>query len=314
MAKTRSLSIVIPAYNEEESLDELISHLERVCDSNNYTYEIIFINDGSSDGTLEKIRDHHKRNPLIKCIDFRRNFGKSAALAEGFRYAEGDLIITMDADLQDDPDEIVHLIEKIDEGFDLVSGWKKKRNDPLGKTIPSKFFNLVTSRLSGIKLHDFNCGLKAYRKVVVKSIQVYGEMHRYLPVLAYWQGFRIGEIPVTHHARQYGRSKFGARRFFSGFFDLLTVLFITKYKRKPMHIFGMLGLFFFSIGFVILSYLTTIWLMGEGIGGRPLLIFGVLAVIVGIQFIGIGLLGEMITHTSQKKRDYSIREFVGIRD
>jgi glycosyltransferase involved in cell wall biosynthesis len=310
----RSLSIVIPAYNEEESLPELIRQIDSVCKTNQYPYEVIFINDGSTDKTEAVIHDLRKSNEAIKLISFRRNFGKSAALSEGFDRAEGDIIITMDADLQDDPMEIVNLIAKLDEGYDLVSGWKKKRHDPLGKTIPSKLFNYTTSKLAGIKLNDFNCGLKAYRAIVVKSIKVYGEMHRFLPVLAYWQGFRIGEIPVLHHARKYGYSKFGARRFFSGFFDLLTVLFITKYKRKPMHIFGFAGLLFLGSGSLILGYLLTLKIMGEGIGSRPLLQFGVLAVIVGVQFIGIGLLGELLTHTSQTKREYSILDEAGFND
>lgn len=310
----RRLSIVIPAFNEEESLPELVRLIDSVCNENNYDYDIIFINDGSTDKTEAVIHQLREANAAIKLISFRRNFGKSAALAEGFARAKGEIIITMDADLQDDPNEIVNLIAKLDEGHDLVSGWKKKRHDPLGKTLPSKLFNYTTSKLAGIKLNDFNCGLKAYRSEVAKTIKVYGEMHRFLPVLAYWQGFRIGEIPVQHHARKYGYSKFGARRFFSGFFDLLTVLFITKYKRKPMHIFGFAGLASLTVGGLILGYLLTIKFMGEGIGSRPLLPFGILFVIVGVQFIGIGLLGELLTHTSQSKREYSILHEVGFDD
>jgi glycosyltransferase involved in cell wall biosynthesis len=306
------LSLVIPAYNEEESINELVERISKVCDEENYTREIIFINDGSSDKTAEVIEELSQKNGRIKLISFRRNFGKSAALAEGFYVAKGEIVITMDADLQDDPAEIPHLVAKLDEGFDLVSGWKKKRHDPLGKTLPSKFFNKTTSALSGIKLNDFNCGLKAYRKEVTKSVKVYGELHRFVPVLAFWKGFKVTEIPVLHHARKFGVSKFGARRFFSGFFDLLTVLFISKYKKKPMHLFGFLGLFFFFIGFGINGYLSFLWFSGEAIGHRPLLLFGVMTLIVGVQFIGIGLLGEMITNSFQRKNpDYEISKKIG---
>lgn len=312
MSKVPYLSLVIPAFNEEESIKELISKIDSVCLSNSFTYELIFINDGSTDKTAEIIEEHIQENNAIKIISFRRNFGKSAALSVGFKKAQGEIIITMDADLQDDPEEIVALVSKINEGYDLVSGWKKKRNDPIDKTLPSKVFNFITSYFSGIKLHDFNCGLKAYRNVVVKTIKVYGELHRFLPVLAFWQGFKVTEIPVEHHARKYGYSKFGARRFFSGFFDLMTVLFIAKYKKKPMHLFGFIGLLCFMMGFGALSYLSVLWFMGEAIGDRPLLLFGALAIIVGVQFIGVGLLGEMITNTLQgKKQDYSVVNKVG---
>lgn len=312
--KNPYLSIVVPAYNEEESINELIKQVNTVCGKNDFTYELIFIDDGSTDKTLSVIETASETNSNIKAISFRRNFGKSAALSEGFKQSKGEIIITMDADLQDDPEEIVNLVDKINTGYDLISGWKKKRFDPISKTLPSKFFNYVTSKLSGIRLHDFNCGLKAYRRQVTRSFKVYGEMHRFLPVLAYWQGFRVSEIVVQHHARKYGYSKFGARRFFSGFFDLLTVLFITKYKRKPMHIFGFAGLICLIIGGSILSYLTIIWFMGQGIGNRPILLFGVLFSIVGVQFIGIGLLGELITNTRSQNREYSISKTVGIHD
>ena len=311
---TIDLSIVIPAYNEEESIDELIGKIFSVTDQNGFNVEIIFINDGSTDLTQEKIEAFYEKDKRVKLINFRRNFGKSAALSIGFKRATGKIIITMDADLQDDPEEITNLVKKIDEGYDLVSGWKKKRNDPLEKRIPSKVFNAITSKLGGIKMHDFNCGLKAYRSEVTKEIKIYGEMHRFLPVLAYWQGFRIGEIAVKHHARKFGYSKFGARRYFSGFFDLMTVLFITKYKRKPMHIFGFMGLLFAGSGFAALAYLITIWFMGEGIGDRPLLLISGISIIIGIQFIGIGLLGELITNTSERKREYSIRSMIGFKN
>ena len=231
-------------------------------------------------------------------------------MSEGFQLAEGDIIITMDADLQDDPAEIANLLKKIESGDDLVSGWKKNRHDPLQKTIPSKFFNLTTSLLTGIKLHDFNCGIKAYRKDVIKDIPVYGELHRYLPVLAHWQGFKIGEIVVEHHPRKFGKTKFGMGRFFKGFFDLLTVLFITRYRQRPLHLFGFLGLFSLFLGIIISIYLTIAWLQGYGIGQRPLLFLGILLIIVGLQSFSIGLIGEMIANTRDNKKFYKIKEIL----
>ncbi len=289
------LSIVIPLLNEEESVNELYEKIRLVIGKLNLSFEVCFIDDGSTDGSLDRLKELKQKNPQIKIISFRKNYGKSAALSEGFKLASGNIIITMDADLQDDPEEIPNLIHKIEDGYDMVSGWKKKRNDPLSKTIPSKFFNRITSILTGIKIHDFNCGLKAYRQDVVKEIPVYGELHRYLPVLAHWLGYRVGEIVVRHHARKYGKTKYGIRRFFDGFFDLLTVLFLTRYRQKPMHLFGLLGLITFFLGSSILSYLTILWFMGPGIGNRPLLFLGILLVIVGMQSFSIGLIGEMIT-------------------
>ncbi|MEJ2055660.1 MAG: glycosyltransferase family 2 protein, partial [Calditrichaceae bacterium] len=241
---------------------------------------------------------------------FRKNFGKSAALAEGFQRAKGRYVITMDADLQDDPAEIPRLVAELDSGYDLVSGWKKKRNDPISKTAPSKLFNFTTQVLTGIKIHDFNCGLKAYRSEVIKAIPVYGELHRYLPVLAHWQGFQVGEIAVEHHARKYGTTKFGIRRFFSGFFDLLTVLFITRYRQKPMHLFGFLGLISIFLGFIISAYLTILWLDGQGIGHRPLLFLGVLLIIVGVQSFSLGLIGDMLTSMKSQSIKSPVKEEV----
>lgn len=302
------VSIVIPLLNEEESLGELYSIISEVADKNNLSIEICFIDDGSTDKSLDVIKELHQNNKNIKILSFRKNYGKSAALSEGFKLTSGEFIITMDADLQDDPAEIPNLINKLNEGFDMVSGWKKKRNDPLGKTIPSKFFNYTTSLLTGIKIHDFNCGLKAYRREVIKEIPVYGELHRYLPVLAHWRGFRVGEIIVQHHPRKYGVTKFGWRRLFHGFFDLLTVLFITRYRQKPLHLFGSVGLVSITLGLVILIYLSILWLQGYGIGNRPLLILGLLLVIVGMQSFSLGLIGEMITNSSDEEISYSIRE------
>jgi len=302
------LSIVIPLLNEKESLEELTVKIAEQCSSIKKSFEIIYIDDGSTDGSFDLLLELKQRFSEIRIIRFRRNFGKSAALSEGFRKASGEIVITMDADLQDDPSEITRLINKIEENLDLVSGWKKKRHDPLGKTVPSKLFNMVTRLLSGIKIHDFNCGLKAYRKDVIKAIPVYGELHRYLPVLAHWRGFKVGEIEVTHHARQFGKSKFGARRFLSGFFDLLTVLFITRYHQKPLHLFGFFGMSLSFAGFVILAYLSVLWLSGQGIGNRPLLFLGILLVIVGVQSFSLGLIGEMITSTRERSIQYAIRD------
>ncbi len=302
------LSIVIPLFNEEESVRELFYKIQQVLEKLKLTYEICFIDDGSTDGSLRQLKELKNKHRGIKVISFRKNYGKSAALSEGFNLAEGEIIITMDADLQDDPEEIPNLIGKIEAGYDMVSGWKKKRNDPISKTLPSKFFNWTTSILTGIKIHDFNCGLKAYRKDVVKEIPVYGELHRYLPVLAHWLGYRVGEIIVKHHARRYGKTKYGLRRFFDGFFDLLTVLFLTRYRQKPMHLFGLLGLVTFFLGTIILGYLTVLWFIGMGIGNRPLLFLGILLVIVGMQSFSIGLIGEMITNSKDELRIYSVKE------
>jgi glycosyltransferase involved in cell wall biosynthesis len=304
------LSIIIPLYNEEESLSELILKLKNVLANLKMSYEIWFIDDGSTDNSLKRLEEYQKKIKKIKILSFQINYGKSAALYKGFQLAEGDIIITMDADLQDDPSEIPNLIDKIHSGFDLVSGWKKKRYDPLNKRIPSKLFNFFTSLVTGIKIHDFNCGLKAYRKVVIKDIPVYGELHRYIPVLAHWRGYRISEIIVKHHPRMYGITKFGASRFFKGFFDLLTVLFITRYKQRPLHLFGFLGLFTSFMGFIILLYLTILWFQGYGIGNRPLLFMGILLVIVGVQSFSLGLIGEMITHIQSDKPDYVIKKKV----
>jgi len=304
------VSIVIPAYNERESLPELLEKTTRVLEKLKLSYEIIVVDDGSRDGTFDVLKELKQQYPVLRAIQFRRNYGKSAALAEGFRVARGKIVVTMDADLQDDPEEIPNLLKKLEEGYDLVSGWKKKRRDPISKTIPSRLFNYVTARLTGIPLHDFNCGLKAYRSEVIKSIQVYGELHRFLPVLAQWQGFRVGEIPVRHHPRKYGKTKFGFSRFFNGFFDLITVLFLTRYKTTPLHIFGMIGLSAFIVGFFIELYLTILWFMGHSIKNRPLFFLGILLIIVGVQFVVLGLLGEMLSANFAENMEYSIKEVI----
>jgi glycosyltransferase involved in cell wall biosynthesis len=311
------ISVVIPLLNEEESLRELATrlheHLVPLAGSTPDAYEVLFVDDGSTDSSYKVLQELHAENPRLKAVRFRRNYGKSAALAVGFARAEGDYVITMDADLQDDPAELAALVAKLDEGYDLVSGWKKKRYDPWHKTMPSKLFNAVTSRVSGIKLHDFNCGLKAYRRDVVKSVQIYGDMHRYIPALAHWEGFRVTEIPVQHHPRKYGVSKFGAKRLVTGFLDLLTVLFTTKYIKRPLHLFGTVGALIALAGVAIECTLTVEWFLGKTyLSNRPLFLVGVLFIIVGVQLISMGLLGElMVKNFSRGTDQYLIREEVG---
>ena len=302
------LSVIIPLYNEEGSINDLYDQLFVILEKLKITYEIWFIDDGSVDDSLRILKEYQKKDKNIKVISFQNNYGKSAALSKGFQVANGDIIITMDADLQDDPAEIPNLVAKINSGFDLVSGWKKKRFDPLSKRIPSKFFNFITSFITGIKIHDINCGLKAYRKEVIKEIPVYGELHRYIPVLAHWRGYRIGEIVVKHHPRKYGKTKYGVSRFFKGFFDLLAVLFLTRYRQRPLHLFGFLGLLSCFLGFVILLYLTVLWFQGYGIGHRPLFFMGILLVIIGLQSFSLGLIGEMITNIQSDKPSYVLKK------
>ncbi len=305
------ISVVIPLYNEEESIPELALQLEKELQELTHgRYEVIFVDDGSTDGSLDYIKQIHRRNKRFRYISFRRNYGKSAALAVGFESARGKFVATMDADLQDDPAEIKNLAKKMKEGYDLVTGWKQNRKDPMSKTIPSKLFNFVTSLVSGIKLHDFNCGLKLYRKSVTDTLQVYGEMHRYLPALAHWEGFRVAELPVVHHARRYGKSKFGLSRFINGFLDLLTFVFITRFMKRPMHFFGLFGTIFTLIGFAINAYLTVEWFLGNTyLSNRPLANFGIALIIVGVQFFSIGLVGEMIVKQNfEKTKNYSIKE------
>jgi glycosyltransferase involved in cell wall biosynthesis len=306
------ISVVIPTLNEEESLPELCETVIETLQDMQVPFEIIFIDDGSTDRSLNVIEDLQKRHKQVKAISFRKNYGKSEALNEGFHAAEGDIVITMDADLQDDPKEIPRLVEMLNNGYDLVSGWKKKRHDPLKKKIPSKLFNYTTAFLTGIRIHDFNCGLKAYRRDVIKEVPVYGELHRYLPVLAHWRGYRVGEIVVRHHPRKYGVTKFGWRRLFSGFFDLLTVLFLTRYRQRPLHLFGLLGLISFFFGFIISIYLTILWFQGHPIGNRPLLFLGVLLIIVGMQSFSIGLIGEMLANVRDKSHAPSVKKTIGL--
>ncbi len=307
------LSIVIPLYNEEESLPELTQWIERVMNENNFTYEIIFIDDGSTDNSWEVIKKLKEKNPNIRAYRFRRNYGKAAGLHVGFQKAKGDVIITMDADLQDNPEEIPELYRMItEEGYDLVSCWKKKRYDPwISKNLPSKIFNFTARVVSGIKLHDFNCGLKAYKRKVAKSIEVYGDMHRYIPILVKNAGFKkIGEKVVRHQPRKYGKSKYGPSRFIHGFLDMLTIQFLSNFSKRPMHFFGSMGLLSFFIGFVILAYLSyeKLFLNIPRIAERPLFFFGILTVILGTQLFLTGFLGDMISRNSPLRNEYHIDE------
>lgn len=305
----KKVSVLVPLYNEEESLKPLVAEIKSALKNIDINYEIVFVDDGSTDKSLEIIKDFARTDNKIKFISFRKNYGKSAALHLGFKFITGDAVITMDADLQDDPAEISNLLAKLDEGYDLVSGWKKVRHDPFIKKHSSKFFNYMTRLMSGIKIHDFNCGLKGYRKEVVKNVDIYGELHRYVPVLAGWKGFRITEVVVKHHPRKYGKTKFGISRFFKGFVDLLTVIFTTRYIRRPMHLFGFMGATAFFVGFLISAYLSyEWWINGTPLYNRPLLALGALLIIVGVQFFSVGLLGEFMVHNSHDDSEYSIKE------
>ena len=307
--KFRKVSVLVPLLNEEESLSKLTREIVAVFESISTDYEIFFVDDGSTDNSMKVIKDLARANNKVRYISFRKNYGKSAALNVGFRNVTGDVVITMDADLQDDPAEIPSLLQELQKGYDLVSGWKKQRHDPFVKKYSSRFFNYVTKVMSGIKIHDFNCGLKAYRKSVVKSISVHGELHRYIPVLADWKGFKISEVVVKHHPRRYGKTKFGISRFFKGFIDLITVIFTTRYIKRPLHFFGMLGVISFLIGFVIDAYLSILWLLDKiHLSNRPLLFLGTVLIIVGVQFFSLGLIGEMLAHNSKKEDDYGIKE------
>ena len=306
------ISLVIPLLNEDESLPELIEWIDMVMSANQYSYEVILVDDGSTDNSWKTINQLNLKFPAVKGIRFRRNYGKSAGLNVGFDHAQGDVVITMDADLQDSPDEIPELYDLITkDGFDLISGWKQKRYDPITKTFPTKIFNWATRKMSGIQLNDFNCGLKAYRHDVVKTIEVYGEMHRYIPVIAKWAGFdRITEKAVQHRERKYGVTKFGIERFVNGFLDLMSITFVGRYGKRPMHIFGTLGVLSFFFGFLILIYLTiTKTFFGVlGMTNRPIFYLGILSVITGVQLFVAGLLGELIARNGSERNFYHISD------
>lgn len=311
------LSIVVPLFNEDESLPELCAWIKRVCADNDLSFEIILVDDGSVDESWRVIEDLRSKDPCVKGIRFQRNYGKSAALNEGFKAAEGDVVITMDADLQDSPDEIPELRRMIvEDGFDMVSGWKKKRFDnKLTKNLPSKLFNAATRRASNIRLHDFNCGLKAYRKKVVKSIEVYGEMHRYIPVLAKWAGFRkIGEKVVTHHPRKYGVTKFGWERFVNGFLDLASIMFVGKFSKRPMHFFGMWGTACFLIGFVMTLVLLVSKIINPAVGltNRPGFYMALTAIILGMQLFLAGFVSELVARNASGRNHYLVEQKLGV--
>ncbi|MBP7460283.1 MAG: glycosyltransferase family 2 protein [Candidatus Delongbacteria bacterium] len=310
----KDLSIVIPCYNEEESLYPLYDQIVEAVRPLKLDFEIILVDDGSTDQSPIREIELYQRDPQhIKIIQLRKNMGKAAALALGFSESEGNYVVTMDADLQDDPQEIKNLIGKLEEGYDLVSGWKKTRHDPLGKTLPSRLFNWVVSRMSGIRIHDFNCGLKIYRREVIQNFPVYGEMHRYLPVLAFWQGFRIGEIPVQHHARRFGTSKYGVSRMLKGFLDLLTIIFLNRYAKRPLHFFGAIGVGIGLIGMIINLYVVGLWIHFGNIQNRhPLLSLGILLTTVSIQFLSTGLLGELLVKMNiSDEKKYPIKQLFG---
>lgn len=307
------LSVIIPLYNERESLTELYEKLAAVIDRLGMSAEMIFVDDGSTDGSFDVLKAFHEQDARVAVLQFRRNYGKSAALSEGFYRARGRYVVTMDADLQDDPEEIPELIAKIEEGYDLISGWKKERFDPFIKRVSSKVFNIVTGWVTGVRLHDMNCGLKIYRNEVVQSIKVYGQRHRFLPVLAAQHGFRIGEKVVRHHPRKYGTTKFGPSRFMLGFLDLITLAFLTRYVRRPLHLFGGVGLLCFVSGFCLSAFLAYQRVFQKVyLTNRPLLFLGITLIIVGIQFISIGLLGEMISESRANERVYSIKASLGV--
>ena len=308
MAAEPTISVVAPAFDEERSVALLFEELEAALDPLDTPWEVVFIDDGSTDGTFAALTRLHDANENVRVVRLRRNFGKSAALAAGFEQARGDVVVTIDADLQDDPAEIPRLLAKLDEGFDLVSGWKSRRRDPWTRRVLSRVFNRVASAVSGLTLHDVNCGLKAYRAEVVHDLRIYGELHRFLPVLAHERGYRVAELPVNHRPRNHGRSRYGLERYLRGFLDLLTVSLVGRYRHRPLHLFGGIGLILGLLGTVVLAYLTVLKIAGEAIGHRPLLILGVLLVVVGLQLFSLGLLGEMIRSLHEERAGQHERE------
>ncbi|HEY7732284.1 MAG TPA: glycosyltransferase family 2 protein [Gaiellaceae bacterium] len=295
------ISVVVPVHDEERSVAPLLAELAAALDPLRRPWEAVFVDDGSSDGTFAELTRAHDARENVRVVRLRRNFGKAAALDAGFTEAAGDVVVTIDGDLQDDPAEIPRLLAKLDEGFDLVSGWKTKRRDPLPRRILSRVFNAVASRISGLRLHDLNCGLKAYRAEVVEGLRLYGELHRFIPVIAHYRGYRVAELPVGHRPRAHGRSRYGVERTVRGLLDLLTVTFMGRYRYRPLHLFGGLGLVLGAIGVAVLVYLTVLKALGEAIGHRPLLTLGVLLVVVGIQLVSLGLVSELITSHHEER-------------
>ena len=299
--KAAVISVVVPVHDEERSVALLYDELRSALEPLNAPWEAIFVDDGSTDGTFSALTRLHDAEQNVIVVRLRRNFGKAAALVAGFDQARGETVVTIDGDLQDDPAEIPRLLAKLDEGFDLVSGWKTRRRDPLSRRILSRIFNRVTSAFSGVRMHDMNCGLKAYRAEVVHGLRLYGELHRFIPVLAHYRGYRIAELPVNHRPREHGRSRYGVERYVRGFLDLLTVSFIGRYRHRPLHLFGGFGLILGFFGSAILVYLTVVKALGHAIGQRPLLLLGVLLVVIGMQFFSLGLISEMITSQHEER-------------
>ena len=308
------ISVVIPVHDEERSVGLLYEELEAALEPSGEAWEAIFVDDGSLDGSFAALTRLHARAENAKVVRLRRNFGKAAALAAGFAQAQGEIVVTIDADLQDDPAEIPRLLAKLEEGFDLVSGWKTRRRDPWRRRFVSRIFNGVSGRVSGLRLHDLNCGLKAYRAEVVRGLSLYGELHRFIPVLAHYRGFRVAELPVNHRPRAHGRSRYGLERYVRGFLDLLTVTFMGRYRHRPLHLFGTLGLVLGLLGTVILVYLTVLKITGEAIGHRPLLMLGVLLVVVGLQLFSLGLVSELVTSQHEERRDAHEREHAQVEE
>lgn len=311
------ISVVIPVFNEERSVALLVDELASTLDALGRPWEAVFVDDGSTDGTFSALTRLHVSAENLRIVRLRRNFGKAAALQAGFAQATGDVVVTIDGDLQDDPAEIPRLLAKLDEGFDLVSGWKMRRRDSLRRRVLSRIFNAVAGRLSGLRLHDMNCGLKAYRAEVVRGLPLYGELHRFIPVLAHDRGYRVAEVPVNHRPREHGRSRYGLERYARGFLDLLTVSFMGRYRQRPLHLFGGLGLLLGAAGTAVLAYLTVLKLSGQAIGHRPLLTLGVLLVVVGVQFVSLGLISELLTRqheereTGRDRADLYVDEILG---
>ena len=315
MSTPPSISYIIPFMNEEATLGELFQRIAEVTRAAGRTFEVIFIDDGSTDAGVKKVEELAAAHSEARLIQLRGNFGKSAALAAGFDHAQGEIIFTLDADLQDDPKEIPRFLEALetqDGGLDVVSGYKQTRHDPWHKVLPSRVFNWLVRKLTGVPLHDINCGFKCYRAEVIRSVKLYGELHRFIPALAIWNRFKVGEIVVLHHPRRFGVSKFGARRFFRGLMDLMTVTFLLKYDRKPLHFFGKVGGFATMAGLALCGYLSVLWCMGQSIGHRPLLSLGILLIVIGVQILTTGLIAELVVHVAGDSRPYQIRRTLGL--